>query len=317
MANMEENESKTIGTVIAICIRRHISDNYDGLLYEQDGANWNCYDLFAIKDGKENIIHETYATKEELANHNTGNAKGFKILKCDTHIEDNGIIGLYTLSSIEGIQIGDIYYASLKDDKYNFGTVISIVPELSTIAVNNYKEIELEDETNNDPENGKVVNYLTIVDKPQLGDMQISYNATILGKINQAVGEDSFVSGKNNIAIGKQSAVFGDGNIAVNQAMATGYETYALGANSNTSGFKTKALGTNACTGGTNTVSFGNNASAGGYGRNEISLENILQGALKDKETAIANWKAYGKSFNVAYGHNSTTAGIDNLAAGD
>lgn len=65
VANMEDNESKTIGTVIAICNHRHISS--DGMLYEYDGANWNCTYLFAVKDGKNDIIHETYATKEELA----------------------------------------------------------------------------------------------------------------------------------------------------------------------------------------------------------------------------------------------------------
>lgn len=267
------------------------------------------------------------ATEDYVNNKIDGFGNGFKILSC-SKFEQDGYenIGVYTLSSIEGLSSGQIYYASLKDDNFNFGTIVSIIDGANTIVVNNYKEIPLENQQQDDLNSGKIFNYFTIVNRPDLGDTKIAYNSTVLGRLNQARSDSSFAAGSNNTAIGKQATVFGDSNIAVNHALATGYKTYALGSNSSTFGMKTKTLGEEAIAEGTHTVAFGNNSFASGYGRNEVTLEMILQGHLKDKDslkaiwlgtTGIPDYSVYKQTFNIAYGHNSTTAGVDNLAAGD
>lgn len=166
--------------------------------------------------------------------------KGFKILSAT----DNGDgTGVYTLSSVTGLIDNNImnYSVRLSTAKYNVGTIISI--NGNNITVSNYPNIALKANDVTNPETFTVENYLTIVGRPDLGDVQVGFNAHAEGEGTIAQDRDAHAEGRGSKAIGQYGHAEGRDTVAAYAAHAEGRDTIALGDKAHAEGDNSKALG--------------------------------------------------------------------------
>lgn len=119
-------------------------------------------------------------------------------------------IGTYTLSSVEGLEVGMTCSVKLSTAKYNAGTITAISG--NDITVDGYTYIELETDAD-DPENFSIENYMTIVGRPDLGDTDVGFNAFAIGENCIAQDRSSFSAGQYTIADSENQFVRGRFNL--------------------------------------------------------------------------------------------------------
>lgn len=154
------------------------------------------------------------------------NGKGFKIIS----VKDNG----YTLSSTEGISIGDRVTIRLTHEWCDYSSIKTISGN-TIILTDSIPEDTLETDTDK-PEKGVIENYLTIIGKPYLGDTYIGYFAHTEGENCIASNRSSHAEGRDTKAIGQFSHAEGRGTIAAYAAHAEGKLSKALGDDSHAEG---------------------------------------------------------------------------------
>lgn len=150
------------------------------------------------------------------------------------------------------------------------------------LPVNNLK---LSSKTDN-PEEFKVYNFIVNLDKPEIGDTQISFNTFTSGNGTMAIKRGATAIGQDTLAYGSNGFAGGKGSVAADVAMAFGLNTEAQNAGD---------------------VSFGNgNKSSGGC--------SFTSGSVND---AIGLNSASIGYQNCAKGKNSVTLGLNNTAIAD
>lgn len=170
---------------------------------------------------------------------NIAGGRGYKIL---SQIDLQDGTGIYNLRTVEGLEVGMEYSIRTGFSKPKAGSIVEISD--TSIIVTNFQTVDLVDETKypDDPNNFIARNYLMIVDHPELGDMDIGFNAHAEGEENIAHDADTHVEGWNNKALAMFGHAEGRQNIVGYAAHAEGWSNEALGDISHTEGKGNKAL---------------------------------------------------------------------------
>ena len=243
---------------------------------------------FAHGEGSAATGTNSYAGGQEaLAFGNAAHAEGYKTLAGGKGFkiigfEDNGNgTGKYTLSSVTGLETEMRYSAVLSSANYNAGKIIEIVGNV--VTVDGYKDIEFNSNADNADE-FNVYNFLMIVDRPDLGDREVGFNAHTEGENTIASNKATHAEGRNTKAIGKFAHAEGSNTIAGHGAHAEGSGSQALGDISHAEGNRTKATGNYSHTEGNNTV-----ASAQGTHAEGIKAQAIYNAAHAEGQNTLAD----------------------------
>lgn len=242
--------------------------------------------------------------------------RGFKIIACS----DNGDgTGTYTLSSTTGI-IGDSmmeYSVRLSAAKYKAGFIAAI--DGNVVTVTNYPNIALETDRD-DPDNFSIENYLTIVGRPDLGDIDIGFNAYTEGERTIAQDRDAHAEGRDTQAIGQYGHAEGRQTVAAYAAHAEGRNTQATGEMSHSEGTGTVASGKISHAEGNLTVASGTHAHSEGSGTTASGENAHAEGAQTQSTSFAAHSEGYmTKAANIyshAEGYNTTASGEQSHSEG-
>ena len=94
-------------TAILYCLKDHTSPDIDYPNIAEDFAEcWSSFTLYSKRDGMNNIIHDTYATKEELQNIGGGGS-----LDLTNYISKDEVDATPTASSTNPVSSGGVYDA--------------------------------------------------------------------------------------------------------------------------------------------------------------------------------------------------------------
>lgn len=170
--------------------------------------------------------------------------RGFRIIRCIPESE------AYELSSVTGLEIGQTYSIRLNSVQYAGGTIKNINGNIVTVS--NYDTALVYDDSEyNSPDNSDfnidniptLENYFMIVGRPDLGDIDVAFNAVAFGENTQATDRDAFAAGRDTKAIGQYSTAVGRQTIAGYASFASGRKSQALGETSTAEGYDTLASG--------------------------------------------------------------------------
>lgn len=133
----------------------------------------------------------------------------------------------YTLDSVEGLEVGDVYSLKLDYIYDNKGTITAI--NGNVVTVDNYQPDENADK------------YFRVVSKPTCGTTDFGINAFAEGEECMAVGDNSHASGLKTRAEGRYSHTEGRETVAHSVAHAEGVKCEARGYASHAEGEETLA----------------------------------------------------------------------------
>ena len=181
----------------------------------------------------------------------------------------------YTLDSVTGLQIGDIFSIHLKNSSgseqaENYGTIREI--NGYNVKVDNFLDVPdgksfvslesyIDESTNVDSEQ----NTFRVVAKPQVGTRIIGDGSTALGVEAQALSKGSFAHGRSTVAYGSYSYTEGKETSAAYCSHAEGRTSTASGQVSHAEGQETKASGTYSHAEGQTTQASGQSSHSEGY----------------------------------------------------
>lgn len=221
-------------------------------------------------------IFNDYNTNKALSAFATvkgsNNISGGKCFKVIADPIDNGDeTGVYTLDSVEGLEIGMRYSTFLETASIDAGEITSIDTEAKTITVNGFVYYPLEDKEDN-PDTFAIFDFLIITGHPELGTRDCGYLAFVTGNNNFAQNTGVFVSGINNYGLGKYAALFGMDNIAGYNSFVAGYNNRGLAAQVFLAGAGNTGAANRVFVVGENNKVQGKNSMCGGY-KNVIHSE--------------------------------------------
>lgn len=260
-----------------------------------------------------------------IGSDNLAGAKAFTIIAVDENAKT------YTLDSVEGLEVGDVYSLRLlcynastgKTDspqKYNYGSITEIDAANNKVTVDKlfgasdvgegfafqYTE-EYADENGIDYE----TNAFKIVAKPLVGTRVIGSSAVAIGSSNKAISKNAFAEGFGNTAYGSHSHAEGYGTEA-------SYAAHSEGKNNKASGHSSHAEGEN-------TVASAHTAHSEGYGAEASAqfahAEGYYTRATKNQAhaegngTTASNYSAHAEGDGtVASGDSSHAEGVSTKA---
>lgn len=225
----------------------------------------------------------------------------------DETIPESNVIGIYTLDSVNGIEIGDEFSIQYKSNYDCWGTVIAIGPSESFDLAENeiaaYGAVPDDPnysyENNGDPE-------LWFHNKPTIGTTPFGTGQHAEGEGTKAVGPQAHAEGYFSIASGKFSHAEGRNTFAAYCAHAEGTNTIASGERSHAQGFQTIAAGYTAHAEGNKTQAIGSSAHAGGAYSLAAGLRSFAHG-----------WQVEASgSDSVAFGWKTKAIGANSFAVG-
>lgn len=210
-------------------------------------------------------------------------AKAFKVIA----IADKGKgIGKYRLNSLEGLAVGMRYVSVLSTANYVGGKITAIDVSNNTITVDGYVHYELNANTDNF-EKGDIYNYLMIVDRPDLGNIDVGYHAVALGDGVQVYPVGGFGAGRNIKVLGKFGAGFGQSN----------------------------EVGHGCLVGGLNNKVRGSGNLGGGSNNTVDSYGNLIGGTLH-KLPLVLDSEGESNGNNIVGGSSHTVNGKENIIGG-
>ena len=230
---------------------------------------------------------------------------GFKVTACEKLTDTTGT---YTLTSLTGLSTNRRYSVHLSSSKKNCGKITAIDTTNKKITVDGYPDIALSTSSSS------IANYLTIVNKPELGDIHVSgdfshaegYSTKALGNASHAEGDNTQASGNSSHAEGARTTASGDYSHAEGSyttasgedSHAEGKSTQASGDKSHAEGFITVALGNFSHAEGFNTKASGSNSHAEGESTTASSAYQHVQGKynIEDKNNTYADIIGNGSS---------------------
>ena len=128
-------------------------------------------------------------------NNTTAGQMGFKVTACEKLTDTTGT---YTLTSVTGLYKNQRYSVHSSSSKENCGKITAIDNTNKKITVDGYPDIALSTSSSS------ITNYLTIVNKPDLGDILIS------GDFSHAEGDSTKASGNVSHAEGGSTQASSD-----------------------------------------------------------------------------------------------------------
>lgn len=179
--------------------------------------------------------------------------------------------GIYNLSKIEGV-----FYDSETD------TGIIMVSDYQTKHV-------LDSEGDNVAENIRT-NYLTVVGYPELGNIEVGFDAI-------AIGKEAWAHERGAIALGAYTRALGM------HSVAEGYNTFSTGARAHAEGSKTEASFTAAHAEGQETKATKQAAHAEGYASRATGPYSHTEGALTKAQDQGAHAEGYDTLASKAWSH--------------
>lgn len=264
-------------------------------------------EIFSTYEG-ENVNKALSIASSAFGQGTKAGGKGFKITAA-TKIDDT--TGIYTLTSVTGLEAGMEYNVRLTFAKYKCGKILSISG--TTITVDGYPNIALSTKQDTDYDKN---NYLTIIDRPDLGDIDVGFFTAAFGENCIAQDRSGFVAGRLNTVVGEYGVALGRGNTVGCAGFVAGRENTVLGDMSLTAGQAntatgnvSSALGRQNIVSGTasfvqgfkNTVS-GIYSSAFGI-QNEVSGNQSIAIGYNNKDLSDSSFVG-GASSKVLQGHN-------------
>lgn len=230
----------------------------------------------------------------------------------------------YTLDSVEGLEIGDVYSASVcytdgtSSWCYEYGKITAI--NGNVVKVDNIfceKNFEAKDSYITDYGIDIGENVFIISSKPIIG--------------TRIIGDSSHTEGNGTVAVGKHSHAEGDITLALGgNSHSEGNYTVASGVNSHAEGFKTTASGDQSHAEGGLTRAVGNFShaqgyqtySGGSYAHIEGKSDNALPMTVEDRtydhtssnDELLERWSS--NKFALAKGKASHVEGVNCLAFG-
>ncbi len=167
-----------------------------------------------------------------LGTNNLAGARAFTITALDP------IAKTYTLDSVEGLAIGDVYSIHLYNQWENAGKIIAINTATNTVTVDKHYGTELNTTSVAIEKNGfdNEKNTFRIITKPYVGTRKIGCGSVNLGYFGKTLSKGALTSGFKNTSYGSYSVTLG----AENEA---GYCGFAQGACHKIKGFWSAAFG--------------------------------------------------------------------------
>lgn len=210
---------------------------YDGSFYCCNGKMWSRMSIVGEETIDEGEIFNDYDNNRAISKYsvshgsnNLAGAKAFKITAFGTTDSKT-----YTLDSVEGLEIGDVFSVHLKNEYDNYGKIVSIEPSTKVVTVDNFKEAETATEGN------PVLNIFRIATKPEVGTTDFAEAAFAEGSRTKAVAKYAHAEGVDTTVIGNNGHAEGRETVAVYAAHAEGERTKAMGYASHTEGANTQA----------------------------------------------------------------------------
>lgn len=155
----------------------------------------------------------------------TGIVFGDEVYRGGVYTPTGRVTG-YELWTVEGLEVDMIYSVRLVTAAYDCGKISKI--DGNRIEVENPPQIKGFNNNSDDPENGIVVNVLTIKGRPDLGHIDVGFNAFSTGNDNYVSERNGFSSGTDNYVLGCNGASFGRENVAGYDALVWGRGNKAL-----------------------------------------------------------------------------------------
>jgi hypothetical protein len=221
--------------------------------------------------GKKSDIDHSH---EGFGFNNTIGGKGYKIIAASqaTTADDGTVTGTYTLRTTEGLEVGMEYSARLQAAAYKAGKIIAI--DGNDVTVDGYKYMALKD-VEDDFENHIIENYLTIVDRPDLGDIEVGFGA--------------FSAGYNNISQDRATTTVGRGNRGTGQYGFAGGHSNRVGFAAFAYGRDSEALGDQSATLGNELITRVSNQVVVGTGNSEVADARFIvgNGTAEDRSNAF------------------------------
>lgn len=210
---------------------------YDGSFYCCNGKMWSRMSIVGEETIDEGEIFNDYNNNRAISKYsvshgsnNLAGAKAFKITAFGTTDSKT-----YTLDSVEGLEVGDVFSVHLKNEYDNYGKIVSIESSTKVVAVDNFKEAETATEGN------PVLNIFRIAAKPEVGTTDFAEAAFAEGSRTKAVAKYAHAEGVDTTVIGNNGHAEGRETVAVYAAHAEGERTKAMGYASHTEGANTQA----------------------------------------------------------------------------
>ena len=242
--------------------------------------------------------YNTRAISNNSSAHGKSTIAGSKAFKITTFDDSTKT---YTLDSVEGLAVGDVFSLKLKNNYENYGKITAITDNV--VTVDNYVAQETEGD-----------DLFRIVAKPEIGTVDFGMGAFVEGESNKATGENSHAEGKGNTSYGKYAHTEGKGNSASYAAHAEGVNTNATGFCSHTEGQDTIATNYTSHAEGTGTEATGYTAHAEGNKTKSQGPGSHAEGSETVAGSACSH--AEGEK-TKAMGANSHTEGKETEAIGD
>lgn len=172
---------------------------------------------------------------------NISGGKGFKIIEMGWVDEAEGT-GYYVLQDLAGLEAGMVVSVCAGITVSGEQTITAIDTETNTITVSGYRENAIDTKAD-DIENCVVHNYITVVGRPDLGHIEIGFNALAIGQNTMAQDVNTFAGGRDTKAIGKYGVALNSNTKAGYACLATGNNNEVLGVWSFGAGRENKSYG--------------------------------------------------------------------------
>ncbi len=189
----------------------------------------------------------------------------------------------YTLDSVEGLAVGDVFSLKLKANYDNYGKITAI--NNSTVIVDKYHAEE--------PNSS---NLFRVPAKPNCGTTDFGFNAFAEGENCIAAGDNSHASGKNTRANGRYAHTEGKNTEASYAGHAEGVDTIANGEIAHAAGYDTTANGNASHSEGSSTTANGNVSHSEGAGTIANGYASHSEGA----STTANGYGAHSEGINTA-----------------
>lgn len=243
----------------------------------------------------------------------TAGTRGYKMLS----LAESGVESEYStieVASKNGLEVGQRVSICGISTYVDVGTIQGIDAN-STSTDTFVVRVKLDEPKTINCDVNDVLNYFTVVGRPDLGDIDIGVNAWAVGEECIALERDSFACGIQTIAIGKYSSAFGVETIAFgHESHAEGHGSEAKGCTSHAEGVRTIASGSFSHAEGMNSKAEGTVSHAEGHSTIASGAYSHAEGI---KSVASGDYSHAEGSSSKAEGVNSHAEGYISTASGN
>lgn len=188
-------------------VNSHAEGNYttaSGSSSHAEGSDTTASGDYSHAEGSHTKALGDYSHAEGLST--TAGQMGFKVTACEKLTDTTGT---YTLTSVTGLEVNQRYSIHLSSSKENCGNITAIDTTNKKVTVDGYPDIGFGNPF------APITRYLTIVNRPDLGDVKFASYSHAEGDSTIASSFYQHVQGRLNIedSIGTYADIIGNGNV--------------------------------------------------------------------------------------------------------